>query len=174
MSHAETFRRRDEEQRERLFDKVSSPVFDLIQNAGYPSRVVFERWSDDEQVRVETWFSGQHEVSDEIAILTEMLNESSPNKQAALGWFKEHKQQISIDWLMQLVSETRVRAIADSMGAKTKARQETYKGKKAEAIRLWKEEYEPRSKSSKNKYAAEIAKILNLQEKTVRGYLTKA
>lgn len=162
------------ELQEHLFDVLSSAAFDHIQNLPSSSQAIFGRWLDTEQARVESWFSGQHEVSDTVAELAEILNATEPNKQAALGWLNVNKQQITIDLLMSLVSETRIRAVADSMAQKTKSRQQTFKDKREAAIRLWREEYEPRPNSSKNKYAAEIAAIVGLQEKTVRGYLTKA
>lgn len=115
------------------------------------------------------------------------LNSEKPDKEKAAKWLDENLGSIDLNVLMQLVADTRVRAVSDSMRAKTEKRvNSTAKKHKVLAwrwltieARMNVDKYEDGSpevnpkKYSKNSATPILAEEFNMSEKHIRNsYLT--
>lgn len=114
ISPSFAYQRRDEEQRERLFELLSHDHFEAVEGLPYLSRVGFEKWHNTEQNRVEQWF-GEPSIPGNPALeLSKILNAKNPDRQAGIKWLEANRDKITADMLMQLVSDTRIVAVAHS------------------------------------------------------------
>src|SRR5690606_30381072 len=101
----------------------------------YVSRLALERWHDTERARIEHWELG--DISEKLLILVELLNSKTPDPQKVVGWLDANREAITVDALMTLVSESRIRGFTDAMRAKSDKKTATKNKKHKEVAYRW-------------------------------------
>ena len=176
ISPSDAYQRRDEEQRERLFELLSHDHFEAISDMPYMSRLLFEKWHIKEDERIGEWFDALSGVPPDVSELGKLLNSAKPDIQLLAKWCDEQKIKVPLSILVQLFSEGKRVGITENMRQRGNKLHEKFRGTKAEVIRIWEQQY--KGKVSRN-IAAELM-IQPIQEgghgiplkyKTVREYL---
>lgn len=173
LSPSELYERRNEEQRERLSLTLRDGLSQRVSHLPYMSRLAYEKWHATEEARIEPWFREPSEPDNVVLDLVEILNAPIPDRQAGIDWLATHKDKLTADMLMQLVSETRLVAYSDAMRANNRGKS----AKASQALRdigwRWLEYQAGRvdgKKHSKNSAAPLIAKEFNLSQRRVREH----
>lgn len=182
ISPSEAYRRRSLALLDLLSKTLPPHLFEQVAGLSYPSRLAMHKFRDKESKRLEDWFDEDHATDSRIQELATLLNSQSPDRQAAVTWFDEHKEALTIDMLMQLVSGTRLQALSDHMRSKrASVMASTSKQRKVigwrwlqyEAGLVIREGVPKGKKLSKNEATPHLATDFNLAPKTIREkYLT--
>lgn len=177
-SPSELYQKRVVEQLNRLRYTIEKSMFDKVSKANYMERVKFETWHQNENDRIYPWFEekcsdGSSQPKSEVLMkLLSILNGPAPSKQAAIKLFNELKDELTIDMLMQIVSETRAIAVSDSMKSITKNKVNATNEKMQEFGIRWLE-YQAGmvdgKKHTKNTAALPLSKEFSMGEKTIRN-----
>lgn len=178
LSPEQAYQRRDDEQREHLFDLLNSYQFETVSDLSYPSRLAFEKWHDTEQIRVEPWFGEPVTSSESALALAKILNARKLDRQECLKWLDDNKNKLTpdrlpelADMLMQLVHETRLIAVSDSMRTNSDSKVATTKEKLRAVGKRWLEYQAGKvdgKKHKKNTAAPLIALEFHLTPKRIR------
>ena len=112
---SEAFKRGSEAQLARLLKQLRHDHFAAVSELPYMARLGAEKWHTVEKDRVEEWFGGSSEVDHKVLKLSKILNAAKPDRQACIKWLEDNKDNLTADQLMQLISETRLVAVSDSM-----------------------------------------------------------
>lgn len=176
-SQSELYQKKVREQLNRLRDILERDMFNKVSEANYMERVKFEKWHQSENERINKWFKGEwsagsNQAKAEILLkLLNILNSSAPDKQSAMELFNELKDELTLDILMQIVSETRLIAVSNSMKSATKNKVSTTSQKMRDVGMMWLK-YEAGlidgKKHSKNTAAELLSKKFHVGEKTIR------
>ena len=163
-----------DEQQERLFDLLPNDLYEATMRLPYAKRSQIERWFTREEDRLAPVMSrvagGAQHSNPAVQELLGLLAADPPDLQHAGRWLSEHRDELSAQLLAQLVSAAMGRGVMDLMSARAGARQGENREKKAEALRLWEEEYKSKEKG-KGYAAPRIAETVGLSPGTVRRYL---
>lgn len=167
--------RMDANQLERLFDLLPNDAYDVVAKLPYASRVQIERWYAREADRLEPAMgkvvAGVQHRTPAVTELLEILAAETLDLQQAGTWLGAHRDDITPQLLAELVSAAMGRGVMDLMSERAGKRQGANREKKAEAVRLWHEEFQHKPGMSKANAAGRIAKLVGLAASTVRGYL---
>lgn len=177
-SPSELYQKRVVEQLNRLRHTLEKSMFDKVSKANYMERVKFETWHQSENDRIHPWLEekcseGSSQPKSEVLMkLLSILNGPAPSKQAAINLFNELKDELTIDMLMQIVSETRAIAVSDSMKSITKNKVNATNEKMQEFGIRWLE-YQAGmvdgTKHTKNTAALPLSKEFFMKEKNTRN-----
>ena len=182
----DNYQERYEDVLRRLSKALDRKHFDFIENLSFSALSKISVFHEKEQERVKDWLNDESQKG--IAVdLSSILNSEKPDKEKAAKWLNENLGSINLNVLMQLVADTRVRAVSDSMRAKIEKRvKSTAKKHKVLAwrwltieARMNVDKYEDGSpginpkKYSKNSSAPILAEEFNISEKhIIDAYLT--
>lgn len=115
-NYTEALRRRSDENLQRLNDKFDAAQYQSVAQLPYVSRLALEKWHDAERARVEHW--NLEPASKDLFALIELFNGKEPDRQELADLLGKDTIELSVDTLMTLVSESRIRGFNDSMRAK--------------------------------------------------------
>lgn len=107
------YERRVQAQLARLSKLLDQDRFAAVEELPYLARVGIEKWHHTEKDRVKDWFGGDSTADEKILELSKILNAEKPDRQAGIKWMEENKDQLTIDQLLHLVSDTRLAAVSD-------------------------------------------------------------
>lgn len=166
---------KDEAQLERLFDLLPNDYYDIVKLLPHSKRALVERWYETEADRLSPIMrrvaGGLQHQTPAIMELLDMLAAAPINLQAAGSWLAKHRNELSAQLLAELVSAAMGRGVIDLMSQRAGKRQEANREKKAEALRLWEQDFKAQKNMSKSKAAPRIAEAVGLAESTVRRLL---
>lgn len=166
---------KDQAQLERLFDLLPNDYYDIAELLPYSKRALIERWYETEAERLSPIMrrvaGGLQHQTPAIMELLDMLAADPPDLQATGSWLAKHRDELSAQLLAELVSAAMGRGVIDLMSQRADRRQAVNREKKDEALRLWYEEYQQKSRMTKTNAARHIAMAVGLAEATVRRYL---
>ena len=144
-------------------------IYESVARLPYGSRLAMEKWQDSERSRVEHW--NLESPNGSLLELVELLNSKSPDRQVAAEWFDAHNGSLTLEALMILVSESRVRGYADALRANSDKKRNTTTKKKIDVGYRWLQ-YQAGSvdgvRHSKNSAAPKLAKEFYLSERRIR------
>ncbi|MBS7349156.1 MAG: hypothetical protein KIG95_03165 [Comamonas sp.] len=182
----DNYQERHEDLLKRLSKALDRKHFYSIENLSFSALSKISSWHEKEQERIKDWFNDESHQSISVD-LSSILNSEKPDREKAAKWLDENLGSIDLNVLMQLVADTRVRAVSDSMRAKTEKRvKRTAKKHKVLAwrwltieARMNVDKYEDSSrgenpkKYSKNSATPILAEEFNISERHIRNaYLT--
>lgn len=170
---SEAYKRGAEAQLARLLKQLRHDHFAAVSELPYMARLGAEKWHKVEKDRVEEWFGGTYEVDHKVLELSKILNAAKPDRQACIKWMENNKDNLTADQLMQLISETRLVAVSDSMRQINKKRDAKTSEKFRKIGWRWLE-YEAGLvdgiKHSKNSAAPLMENEFDISEERIRKY----
>ena len=117
----DNYQERHEDLLGRLSKALDRKHFYSIENLSFSALSKISIWHEKEQERVKDWFNDESHKSISVD-LSSILNSEKPDREKAAKWLDENLGSIDLNVLMQLVADTRVRAVSDLMRAKTEKR----------------------------------------------------
>lgn len=168
---AESYERRVEAQLARLSELLSRDHFAAVAELPYVARLGLEKWCHTEKDRVEDWFAGTASADEQVLELSKILNAGKPDRQACIKWMEDNKGKLTVDQLMQLVSDTRMVAVSDWTRQKSeKKRASTIEKLQKIALRwlVYEAGFVDGIRHSKNTAAPLLIKEFPMTEKTMR------
>lgn len=166
---------RDGSQLEELFDLLPDDLYEVVADLPYSSRALIKRWYERESDRLEPLMSrmvgGVQHRTPAVMELLDLVASESIDLQRVGNWLKDHRNEMSAQLLVELVSAAMGYGVTELMCDRAEKRQGKNREKKAEALRLWNEEYKDKPRMSKENAAKRIADDVGLAAGTVRRYL---
>lgn len=165
---------RDGNLREWLFDILTCDQFDRVADLPYRSRLRLKRWYQNESDRLAPVMSrvaGMLHPTPSVDELLDLAASDTVDLQGVGNWLRDHREELSPQLLVELVSAAMGHGIAQFMRDRAGKRQGGNREKKAEALRLWNDDYKDKPQMSKANAARRIAAAVGLAESTVRRYL---
>ena len=122
-----------------------------------------QKFQDDEKARVADWELSASNPIRAAFHLVENLNGARPDKEAAIKWLGEYQEKITVELLMYIVTESRIRGVVEMMGANGRNKRRVTDKKMQEVGRLWKEV--SKEAAAKGKKPTKIAAAEKIAEK---------
>lgn len=117
-TRSESSRRRDENLSEWLFDILTCDQFDEVKDLPYASRALLKRWYQREADRLAPVMSrvaGMLHTTPSVQQLLDLAASESVDLQGVGNWLKDHREELTPQMLVELVSAAMVHGVRAMM-----------------------------------------------------------